>query len=467
MNKFKAQLSKQGALDSLNSKGILSESGTDWLKMALDPFHDETVAIAGMPDADAGDSIVQVFKQKISVTKPANFPPGKWDAHISVLPIQEAPTPVETSVGLPLIQASAAGVKPSTTFMPNDFNSLQLGTVVVNSAMSGVETWPGDAFANKDTNAYQAWGDPQNFDSKSFSPELADVSPMSKIIGGGFEVHNDTEMLHKGGSVTMYCMPQARSDNIVFQVNNHPDAVAPESLCECVTIRQPPSTPQEAQLFPNSRTLSAKDGCYVPFYLDTETSTFECHTSKVLRTRKEEKRDDLNPAGFGYVSAGVTASSKVFNAQLGAQNLKMASLESCGSYFTGLSDETVLTLTIRYVVESRPTAANPSMLSLASQTALYDPLALELYRAIRASLPVGVPVNFNAKGDWFRMAMSHVGDALITASPLISLLGPEFGAVSLAAGTAAKTLGAQRKSVPGRATTNAQKLAPRNGVAKK
>ena len=256
-------------------------------------------------------------------------------------------------------------------------------------------------------------------------------------------------------------MPQARYDNVILQENLLP-IDSPQTVAEAVTIRQPPSSPEEAQNFPNSRTLSAKDGCYVPFYIDTNSSAFECHTSKVLRTRRDERRDDLQPVGSGYLSPGVSASYVQQDNNFGTQNLKMASLETCGAYFTGLSEETVLTLTLRYVVESRPTASNPQLLSLASQTAMYDPLALELYRTIRASLPVGVPVNFNAKGDWFRMAMQHVGDALIASSPVLSLLGPEVGAIAVSAGTAARALSTVgKKHNPGRATTDAQKKAPR------
>lgn len=467
--KIAHQLTKANALDILNKRNVLSDSGTDWLKLALDPFHDNTVAIAGMPDADAGDSVVQVFKQKISITKPTNFVAGKWDAHICVLPMQDSPTPIDImGNGTNLYQGTAGIVKPSTSYIPGGIVGLpELGTVVVNTAASGKETWPGpDMIAGGTVNN---WGGNFEFDSHSYVPETGEVSPMSKIIGGGFEVHNDTEMLNKGGSVTMYCMPQARYDNLVTQLNAGPITDI-NSINESVTIRQPPSSPQEAQNFPNSRTLSAKDGCYVPFYIDTNNSQFECHTSKVLRTRRDEARDDLSVVGTGTLTPGVIASSLVRenNLALGAQNLKMASLETCGAYFTGLSEETVLTLTVRYVVESRPTASNAQMLSLASQTAMYDPLALELYRTIRALMPVGVPVNFNAKGDWFRMAMSHVGDALLASAPIVSLLGPEFGAIAVAAGTAARTLSSiGKKSVPGRATTDAQKKAPRAIAAKR
>lgn len=471
-NKISANFSKQNAVDALNNRGVLTDAGAAWLKLALDPFHDDTVSISGMPDADAGDSIVQFFKRKVTITKPNNLPAGKWDCHICTLPVMNRPSN-PSEIGAGEVNGLVAGVRPSSTFVPQPaVNLIDLGTVCVNSVASDSESWPGEKFIAGGT--FHQFN--QDIDSKAYAAEEASVSPMSKLIGGGFEVHNDTEMLHKGGSVVMYCMPQSSYDNLVVRESDNPNFVAATN--EAVTIRQPPSTVGEAQLFPNSRTLSAKDGCYVPFYIDTHDTKFECHTSKILRTRRTESADILLPPGQGDVSndAGVTAASEVYdNLSLGVNNLKKASIETCGAYFTGLSEETVLTLTLRFVVESRPTSANPQLLSLASQTALYDPLALELYRYIRANLPVGVPVSFNAKGDWFKMAMKHVGAALITAAPVVSLLGPEFGAIAVAAGTAATALSktnakksvpprptaVTRKSVPGTRTLASQQRAPR------
>jgi hypothetical protein len=112
-----------------------------------------------------------------------------------------------------------------------------------------------------------------------------------------------------------------------------------------------------------------------------------------------------------------------------------APIETTGAFFSGLSQETVLTLDIRWFTEVAPTSANTAMLSMCSPSAHYDPRALECYTNCLLTLPPGVPVGMNEKGDFWRMAVKAAKKATEIASPFMAVLGPEAAALTAAAET--------------------------------
>jgi len=77
-----------------------------------------------------------------------------------------------------------------------------------------------------------------------------------------------------------------------------------------------------------------------------------------------------------------------------------------GEIFTGLSDETTLTVNQNAFFEKFPGPDDKEVLPLATLSAEYDPDVLDLYSRIVNDLPVAVPVRENGLGDWFYDAAS-------------------------------------------------------------
>jgi hypothetical protein len=72
---------------------------------------------------------------------------------------------------------------------------------------------------------------------------------------------------------------------------------------------------------------------------------------------------------------------------------------------------------------------------------MYDPKALQLYCNTIASLPVGVPVSMNAKGDFWRMALKAATTAARIAAPVVTLSGrPALGAAIASGGDILQSL---------------------------
>lgn len=367
----------------------------------MDPFHDFEFTPKGLPDTFAGNTVVQTIKKQINIAAPASLADDAlWDCHICSLPILDT---VDASAGF----ADFASITPNPVSVAS-----KLGTIVVNTALSGQMTFP-------DNNVVFA---PTNFVSAAYSPsDGQNTFSMQRIYGGGWEVTNTTADLYKNGSVCVYSQPQEITDNPLDDLSSGGSFIAQ-------LARMPPGTLSQANSNVNSVTWAAADGCYVPLRLDVADAKFRQATCKPLVFLKGDDTSGTDyPVLYQNFSFPAPADGPLAHSDVGVRS---AGLETVGSYFTGLSKQTTLTLTIRFIVEIAPTPSNQTLISLASPSSEYDPAALALYtRAVR-ELPPGTPVKNNADGDWWKI----VSSAVKMAAPAIQAAGP-MGAV---VGTLAK-----------------------------
>jgi len=410
---------KASKLNKLLQKGKTSPDAIAWYKTACDPFHDYDVGINGIPDEDGQPSVVQIVPTVVSVTAPANLAPGEtWSAHICTLPIAQT-TAVKSYTSLNSHGASADGDDNGQAGILGTFSIITHGDAVGGERDS--------SFPNAVTPNYS------DTSREFLAVSIDDVgnSSLKKLIAGGFEVHNDTAELYKQGSVTVYQSSQHDySMGVTLWRAQTADALRVNSTRAC---RQPPRTRRAAASLPTSRTWEAAKGCYVPTRLGTGTE-YRAGTYEQFRTRYLDVVDADGNGGYMQ-----TASSGGTNPSVSDYHLahRGSSIETTGAYFSGLSPETVLTVTIKMVIESAPTPANPTLLYSASPTPDFDPRILDLYYQTIRHLPPGVEVSFNAKGDWFRMVMSAANAAAPLAIPALGLLGPE----AMVAGEAALAVG--------------------------
>ncbi len=414
---------RRSHLDSLLAAKQITKASADWLTGALDPFHDFNYTPEGLPDQFSGSTVVQFIKGKQSITKPAGIT-GDWDLHIFTLPVLETNfarayssiTPISAGLNRNLANLGTIGT---------------LNAVAVPAGSSPFPSGNGSGFVL-----------PTGTTFFSFSPcDNGNSYSMGRLIGGGIEAHNDTAPLYRKGSVTTYSCPtnvQYNHCNLTFTDSSYA-ANTSTSPIGMYKSRLPPVSVAAATQTVTSRTWSAEDGFYMPFQIDIERAGFQLASGDPLvATLVDYSQDYLAPTcGWGidcdqsinnfYCPAGTNTTAGWYPQTTAktVQPSRVAGLQTTGAIFAGLGPETVITLDYRFIMEIAPTPANQTLVSLASPSAKYDPIALEIYSRAVVELPPAVKVNSNAAGDWWRT----VSSVLKTVAPIAANFGP-YGAIA-------------------------------------
>jgi hypothetical protein len=383
--------------------------------MALDPFHDYDYAVAGLPDELCEPSVVRVVKKQSVISKPAAFPAGNWDVYFVVLPFLTQVSMTNAS-GFNLLSST----DPASVYGSDGSYSGNFGTVTAICVPSGTP-WYGDQINSLTYNcwAYNVF--------HSFHP--SDSSIPSRLIGGGFEVHNTTAEMYKQGTVTVADFATSKTSTLIKyrQLTASKVGVGVPDI-----YRAPPAYLSGLYSAQNARSWDAADGLY----------------SRIPVSVENPYRTALSGPGVlfdaqGAANGSTTAPALNMSCSADGDPLIIPAYMSacCGmtlAAFTGLSDVTTLSLSSVMFVESCPTL-DSSELALATPSAGFDPMALELYKNAACSLPPGVPVGLNPKGEWWAMAVKTLGEALkFAAGPLAAV--PGYGAVLSAGATAAGAL---------------------------
>jgi hypothetical protein len=213
---------------------------------------------------------------------------------------------------------------------------------------------------------------------------------------------------------------------------------------EC--YRSPPATQAEAALLRDSRTWTAEQGCYVNLRGHyAQNSGFAPHCANIFATQDTDSTLP-NAVGVGlhsrYLAVGAQATMSATGVNSDSDGFRKFESDTVGVYFTGLSRETVLTLSTKFLVEVAPTQANPAMLTVATPAAGPDPMALQCYTHCLTRLPPGVPVDMNERGDWFRMVKNVLSEVIPVAGTAIGAATgiPVLGIAGSLAGKAIKNL---------------------------
>jgi len=415
-----------------------TDEGAKWLKLAVDPFHDVDLELVGFPHEKPGRSVIYNVTKNITIAKPPSVT-GKFDTHVTFLPLVRSTE-----------WASRESFKsPNGDWVDsikNGHNPVGMppGIIQVCSVPQGQATFRG---MTGETYAAMDYGSLLDTDGSS----------ISRLIGCAFEVHNTTEELHKSGAVTVY-----RYDNnkdveafrIVVKDADGNTTRGTEALNSTV-VHGPPTVETNAKLL-NGITWEAADGCLVPCVMDT------INEPQKLLARRQHFIVDGGPDSNGdkttlYWSMDNLDSTAAFFPNVGeewpvtrAQRSPDPSMilpfMGSGAYFTGLSEETTLTITMRAFVEVFPGPGN-ALVPLAHPSTSYDGRVLQCYSEIMSELHAGYPVHDNAAGDYFRKALSALRSA-VTVGQMIPMTAPLASAVSAgiqAGEDIAKAVGAGKK----------------------
>jgi hypothetical protein len=357
-----------------------SETGSKWLKMAVDPFHDIDLDLVGYPDQTSGRSIIYNVTKNLTVTVPTTVPAdNNWDCHVSFTPLM-----AESALQAYTASASAGGRV----------------TQIINN---GVQPWvtSGDPLrvcsVPAGTPTFRGGSDEREAGIGISEFVAIDGSTPFRLVGAAFEVHNTTAELDKSGAVTTYKY-DTHADSFDAQVLTGAKFSTHERY-DC--INGPPSNVSDAKLL-NGITWEARDGALVPCVMSSDNSP-----KKYLPRRSMMiMQDPLTPlywtmSGLGdsNVRFGTTPTIDPVNVPL--ENSVILPFMGCGAYFTGLTYSTSLTITLRAFVEVFPSPSS-SLVALAHPATPADFEVLTCYSKIMADIHSGYPVHDNAAGDYFK-----------------------------------------------------------------
>lgn len=257
----------------------------------------------------------------------------------------------------------------------------------------------------------------------------------------GFELHDVSSELNKQGTLTAYRVPQTHTERqfLVGDINNidntfyllNVNGVASQggyfgSVAPRVydTFSSVPQRPTDAMLYSGSRVWEAKDGAYVVQTFASENPMRE-DTSGYYAILAGDLIAYPAPqfaAPFGVHDAvAIACVDTVFNPTLNRyrisgenqQRFLPLPMDTKGVFLTGLNPLSVFELTYYVTTEFAPSFSDGDsslLVPLATPSPDYDRRALELAQALWSRLPVAVPVNFNASGDWWEMVKQVARD---------------------------------------------------------
>jgi len=405
-------------LTRLGTRTGMTEAGRQWTIAALDPFHDTPIDMKGIPTGESGSSCVQCVKQTITVTAPVGITTGTWDCSI-------VDWPWSTSVTMAAAQQSNPG--GDTFFHASNFigfpNNGTVITPIRTIITGGLTVYKGPTGAQLGTNG-QGWN---NTAGTTYGTNQIALPPnytigKHRMVAKGFEVHNTTASLYKGGSVTCWRSPVPDDTEMttinVFNLNSDVTVAGFLYSGTAKVFDGPPETTALALLLPNSKQWDAEAGCYCVSALhSTDIPAFEGQRVTPI-VEDPGYNNSIGIYGAGNIYSTIpfqqnfAGSSSII---YGNNSINVGQFDLNGAMFTGLTPQTTLTINYNIYVERFPGNDVPDLEVLACTAPERDNVALDFYTHASRNLPVGVPVNMNGLGDWFKEAISTASNFIAPA----------------------------------------------------
>jgi len=441
----------------------ITDEGCDWLKFALDPFHDlQLDNLKGYPDVNTEPTVIVKIRQAAEISAPAGLAAGSnWDCHIALSPIDWAkpngnvyytvpnpPTPGYNCAGTILPQGVdgpnplPAGYIQAIGGTDGSSVTSRIDGLMINSVPAGLSKG-GDMTYTPGHCPPEAGGGyaMQNIVLDNYLDFASTDLGVYRIVYSGFEVVNTTAQIYKQGAVTVYEYGHSYETSQIAGpfdgIATSPVTGTNESFASN-TFRSPPNTIAEAKIMPGSHTWPAQDGCYCTgkFLGD---NPFQAATMRNYVLQQNQESADID-SGYNATASGNTVGSFVSPGMVGDLQVRVAGpavgnskagynaapathfsrMSTAGAYFTGLSPQTTLFVTWRVGLERLPAANKPTFLALAQPSATFDPNALLLYNLIANHLPPGCPQGWNDLGKWFNTIAGVAKNVIPGAFPMVS-----------------------------------------------
>jgi len=438
-------------LHGLCQERLITPEACDWVKHALDPFHDQQLEnLRGYPDVATEPTVVVKIRQAMTITKPPGLAAGEpWDCHIVLSPIDFAedgqsvggkvsPFGANGSTGLVQPIKDAFDVTPPT--VAKGGRLARFDGCVANSVPSSATGGANLTF----TPGHMPYTAGNGYECQNLHiGEYLDFDPTDlgvyRVIYSGFEVVNTTAQIYKQGAVTVYEYGnsyETATSHAATSIDGQSSGTTVGVLSPTNYFRCPPNSLAEAKIMPGSHSWAAQDGCYNTGKFQTE-NPFQGITQRPYVVAQNMASA---PSGGGFVTPEplpggsaepYTGGSMISNLALGwtgyTTALPIDSPGSChfsrmnttGAYFTGLSEQTTLFVTWRIGIERLPSANKPAFLALAQPSATFDPNALVLYNMVANILPPGCPQGYNDAGSWYKWIADAARKSIPSVYPVV------------------------------------------------
>jgi len=409
-----------------------TQTGKDYLLMALDPFPDTEHPLVGLPDGSSGRSVVQQYNQILTVSAPPGLAAGNtWDLHVAFIP--ELFDPVLNT------QLAYNGTATYGSALTQD-DSQTLGIVAQTfpfrapiccvAVPSGSPTFPSTGTTTPFNPATMSI---QGFNLTGY------VGPQSRVVAGGVECENTTPELNISGGVTYYTTPGETVASTTAVLDSSSGTNYPGIRTVQIT-RSPPATVALAQSIPSSVRRKAKEGAYIQFRPSKgqpNPPIEPVRNSRVFQSAGTLAGNATvtiagfcgTPSGWHTVGAFTPVPQLPFS--------QSVPFDLSGAYFTGLSSQSTIDVTLRLYIETFPSQTAQTLVSVTNPTPVLDECAMEIFSKVSATLPPGCEVKYNANGGWFKGIMNKVaayaptiGSALGTIVPGAGLIGKGLGGVA-------------------------------------
>lgn len=394
---FKTNLEMNGRhqpnviLNKAIEQGHLTKGGLDFLRVACDPCPDGPRSFTGVPDMNSGQSLAFSVTQELNLVKPPTFVAGSnWSARIGNHPFGN------NYVGNPGISRGQF----SQRYIPT--TSSNMHSVAINLAQDGTDF---------------AYG---NTADTSFGINLpaSYTEGNVRICAMGIEVINTTAELQLQGLCTIATMPQPDCDSFMANLGGEPNTVANINV---FPVRSLPKNLNEMVLYDNHLQWHAKDGAYCPVKVKPlRAVTAPGPSAPLVYTDNDPNVDTATMvATIQPFWLNITLPGNTTNVPILPMNILRFPSDSSVIMLTGLSEQTTLTVRVKFWVERFPSDAEAEILPLTRATARFDPAALEIYSKWVCRSPPGCKFTENPSGEWWKKTL---GSLASLAGPLVSLI---------------------------------------------
>jgi len=430
-------------LERIAARTGMTEDGKNWLIAATDPFHDKKLLVSGYPDRELSPSVCQNVKQTMTITRPTTLASSEtWGCHIFV-----------DDILVPTICSAADSNYNVITTTESD-PTFPVGGLTV-TAFNVVGEANSNFIASTLSTANKLVG------QLALNPSY--LVGRTRLVAAGFEVHNVTPELTRGGTVTVYEQATAEQEEACFDqidivIVSDPDDIFDDSdgtsskpykkknkkvtapgpstygnrTMRLGTV--PPKNTAEALLLPGSQQWEAKYGCLCvqtmhdmenPAQYCAPTSTFYSNHEDLSLVPQCASNGFAERAYSSYPILAISDGEAVLNRGI-YKNNKISPFSRKGAFFTGLSNTTVLTANYNAIVESIVSQQKPELIVLAKPSPSEDYIAAQLYSLIVREMPVGVRVSENGLGDWFLGIVDEVSNVVSSIGKPIMMMNDAY-----------------------------------------
>jgi hypothetical protein len=398
-------------MSAMIASGQLTPEGEAWLKVNSDPWHDTKITgFRGVPDNYQGQSVTMSINQELSISKIPSLGAGNWAVRISTNPVAS---------------------QVQTDSYVKQGNVVDKGSV---EPMDQVYQWPVQVDYALGDQPFTPWVD---LNTTGLEIPSGFLKGPYRVCGMGIEVINTTAPLQKQGLATCAVMNQSSTKNFTLKVygaTTAPPTGFPDTSASFFPVKSPPTTLADMLLLPGTTQWEAAEGAYsVVQLLELDNTPPGAVPEYPLYIDEDFDAINVIPDGTGLVP---TTTCRVPHLQTGffaggnglvpkpymPRIPGHVPMNTTIQMYSGLSDQTTLTLRVRWILERFPNDNEPEIVVLTSPTAPWDPVAIEIQSRLMAKLVPAVMFKENPKGEWWKTMLAGIAD--IAGSGLMMLPHP-------------------------------------------